>query len=92
MNFWNQLIGEPKPATVKTEIYLHSFSPSKIVQLVKAGLVTRDEVIESRVVEAMFGDELFDYIYPRDLHYEEVTEILNRRYADKLRTESGENP
>ena len=97
MNFWNQLIGEPIQGTVKTKMKLHKFACKQIIDFVQKGILTREEVIDSGVIESMFTHELRDYIYPRGLHEAEVTEILNRRYedkllADKLNTDSGENP
>ena len=91
MRFWNQLIGEAK-GTVKTQIHLHNYPPYQIIKMVENKIVTRQEVIDSGVIESCFGSDLADYIYPRDLHHDEVTEILNKRYADKIRQDSGESP
>jgi hypothetical protein len=67
MNFWNELIGTPIKGTVKTEISLHSYHYSDIIAFVKQGLVTRQEVIDSGVIEAYFGDELRNFIYPPEV-------------------------
>lgn len=91
MRFWNSLIGEAK-GTVLTQISLYHYGSKDIINLVKDKIVTREEVIASGVIESMFTHELSDYIYPRDLHHEEVTKTLDRRAEDKKRLESGENP
>ena len=64
MNFWTNLIGEPRPATIKTEIKLFTYSPAEIISFVRQGLVTKQEVIDSNVMDMMFGDDLQKFIYP----------------------------
>ena len=63
MNFWNQLIGEPRPAEIKTEINLYAYNSDDIISLVMQGIITRQEVIDSNVIESMFNKDLEHFIY-----------------------------
>jgi hypothetical protein len=51
--------------SVKTQITLDKYNPHQIIQFIKDGIITLDEVIASGVAHRCFSNTLSDYIWEK---------------------------